>query len=257
MAGRSSTGDSRVKGLVKAIVSRAGYRIQPRYPGDFDQSLIDIVKRVEPYTQTTPEGIAATCQAVEYIVRGGIPGACVECGVWKGGSAMAIALALLQLADNDRDLYLFDTFAGMPEPSESDVTLKGANARSEWRRHRRGNLNAWNYVPLDQVRGNVYATGYDSARVHLVKGMVEETVPAEAPAEIALLRLDTDWYESTRHELVHLYPRLAAGGVLIVDDYGFWQGARKATDEYFAAQGGRILLSRVDVGARIAVKQEP
>jgi O-methyltransferase len=104
------------------------------------------------------------------------------------------------------------------------------------------------------VRQAVLSTGYDAARLHFVKGKVEDTLPAEAPPQICLLRLDTDWYESTRHELRHLYPRLARGGVLIIDDYGHWQGARQATDEYLAEQRIPLLLNRIDYGARIALK---
>jgi O-methyltransferase len=84
---------------------------------------------------------------------------------------------------------------------------------------------------------------------------VERTLPDRAPAEIALLRLDTDWYESTRHELVHLYPRLSAGGVLIVDDYGHWAGAKRAVDEYLGEQAEPLLLHRIDYTGRIAIKQ--
>jgi len=86
-----------------------------------------------------------------------------------------------------------------------------------------------------------------------VQGKVEETVPANAPDQIALLRLDTDWYESTRHELEHLYGRLASGGVLIIDDYGWWQGSREATEELLRKTGQRLLLVRAGTG-RIAVK---
>jgi O-methyltransferase len=248
--------ESRYKRIAKALVARAGYRIQPRYPGDFDKTLVETIERVAPYTQTTPEGVAATCQATEYVVKSGIVGACVECGVWKGGSMMAIALTLLRLGDTGRDLYLFDTFAGMPEPGEADVTVRGASATGTWERKRRGDVNDWNYVSLDDVRDTLLATGYPGDRLHFVKGRVEETLPDAAPPEIALLRLDTDWYESTRHELVNLFPRLSPHGVLIIDDYGFWRGARKATDEYFESQGIPIMLSRIDVGARIAVKKD-
>jgi hypothetical protein len=100
----------------------------------------------------------------------------------------------------------------------------------------------------------VLATGYPAERVHLVRGPVEETLPAAAPERLALLRLDTDWYASTRHELEHLYPRLVDGGVLIVDDYGHWQGARQAVDEYFAGTAPPPLLHRIDYTARIGVK---
>jgi hypothetical protein len=98
------------------------------------------------------------------------------------------------------------------------------------------------------------STGYDARHIAYVKGKVEETLPQDAPDQIALLRLDTDWYESTYHELVHLYPRLAVGGVLIIDDYGHWQGARRAVDQYISENKLKLLLNRVDYTARICVK---
>ena len=91
--------------------------------------------------------------------------------------------------------------------------------------------------------------GSGPERIHFVEGKVEDTIPAHAPERIALLRLDTDWYESTRHELEHLYPRLSRGGVLIIDDYGHWQGARQAVDEYFG-DAHAALLNRIDYTAR-------
>jgi hypothetical protein len=104
------------------------------------------------------------------------------------------------------------------------------------------------------VRNNVCGTGYPREKLHFVVGKVEDTIPATMPRKIALLRLDTDWYDSTKHELSHLFPLLRPQGVLIVDDYGHWQGARKAVDEYFAAHQTGILLHRIDYTGRIAVK---
>ena len=106
----------------------------------------------------------------------------------------------------------------------------------------------------ESVRATLLETGYPPERLHFVRGAVEETVPAAAPEQLALLRLDTDWYESTRHELVHLYPRLSDGGILIVDDYGHWEGCRRAVDEYFASDADPILLNRIDYTGRIAIK---
>lgn len=103
------------------------------------------------------------------------------------------------------------------------------------------------------MRQLLFATGYPQERLHFVRGRVEDTLPEQAPERIALLRLDTDWYESTHHELVHLYPRLADRGVLIVDDFGHWDGARRAVEEYFADQPP-LLLHRTDYTARIAIK---
>ena len=101
------------------------------------------------------------------------------------------------------------------------------------------------------MRRTVAATGYPMDRERFVPGPVEETLPAAAPETIALLRLDTDWYESTRHELVHLFPRLRPGGVLIVDDYGHWSGAKHSVDEYFSGTGQHILLNRIDYTGRM------
>ncbi|MCW2967337.1 MAG: macrocin O-methyltransferase, partial [Solirubrobacteraceae bacterium] len=104
------------------------------------------------------------------------------------------------------------------------------------------------------VRNTVLGTGYPPERIHFVRGPVEETLPEHAPERLALLRLDTDWYESTRAEMEHLYPRLSDGGVLIIDDYGHWDGARRAVEEHFAANGDAPLLHRIDYTGRIGIK---
>ncbi len=163
---------------------------------------------------------------------------------------MMAALALLDLGDTGRDFYLYDTFEGMAEPSEAD----GAVAASEWRRQQRETLNTWCYSPLEEVQQNMRKTGWPLAQLHYPKGKVEDTIPGTMPDKIALLRLDTDWYESTLHELHYLYPRLMSGGVLIVDDYGDWQGARRAVDEYFHALDVPVLLNRLDQTGRLVIK---
>jgi hypothetical protein len=238
-------------------LARLGYFLPPFLSPDYEPELERTIRRVRRYTMTTPRRIAALCDGVEHAVRTGVPGAVVECGVWKGGSMMAAALTLMRLGATERDLYLFDTFQGMPPPTEEDVisAYDGYSPMRHWRRRRReGGANSWHYVPAEEVRAAVLSTGYPAERVHLVEGRVEETLPAAAPEEVAVLRLDTDWYESTKHELVHLYPRLWPGGVLILDDYGHYEGARRAVDEYFEEAGGRPLLTRVDYTGRMAVK---
>ena len=170
---------------------------------------------------------------------------------------MAIANTLMRLGHTGRNIYLFDTFeAGWPEPAQEDVTIHGETPQEVYERQReRGLTDDWFCAPVDGVRDAMRLTGYPEASVHLVKGRVEDTVPGQAPETIALLRLDTDWYVSTRHELVHLYPRLSKDGVLIVDDYGTWKGARKATDDYLKTHDIAMLLNRVDdSGCRIGVK---
>ena len=98
------------------------------------------------------------------------------------------------------------------------------------------------------------STGYPEDKIKLIKGKVEETIPRSIPTHLALLRLDTDWYESTKHELRYLYPLLEAQGILIIDDYGHWQGAKKAVDEYFRTNQDEVSLHRIDFTARALVK---
>ena len=242
--------------IANAVVGRFGLELRPTgFRSDFEADSAALIRRVQPYTMTPPDRIYAMIQAVRYICRAGINGSIVECGVWRGGSMMAAALTLLEAKRWDVDLYLFDTYEGMPAPDQVDVDSRGRDAASQLAAvQRTKESRIWAYSPLAEVKHNLIETGYDTDRLHFVKGKVEDTVPEHAPAEISLLRLDTDWYASTRHELEHLYPRLARGGVLILDDYGWWKGSRRAFDEYAAENGIHLLLSRIDNAGRVAIK---
>lgn len=224
-------------------------------PPDVDDDARNVIETVAPFTMTSPERILALRDAVNHVARHRIPGAIVECGVWRGGSMMAAALTLLASGDR-RQLWLFDTFEGMSPPAEADRDVHGTDAATLLSAEDRATGDTWCYSPIDDVKANVLATGYPESLVHFVQGRVEDTIPGTIPDEIAILRLDTDWYESTKHELAHLYPRLSPGGVLIIDDYGHWQGARRAVDEYIAATGERLFLSRIDYTGRLAVKPD-
>lgn len=217
------------------------------YPADFSPEDIALCRKVERQTMTSPERIVALAAAIRAVVANRIPGAIVECGVWRGGSMMAAAMTLLAAGDGNRELVLFDTFEGMTAPGERDVSVAGQPAS---RSAPEGSCRSTEA----EVAANLRSTGYPPQRVRLVKGRVEETVPGQAPGEIALLRLDTDWYESTRHELIHLYPRLSRGGALIIDDYGHWSGARRAVDEFLATVSPQPLLWRIDYTARCCIK---
>jgi O-methyltransferase len=221
----------------------------------------EVIERSLPHSLTSRPRVLALIDAVRYCQARGVPGAFAECGVWRGGSVVAMILTLQELGIDDRDIYLYDTFEGMPEPTALDTSRLESPALDTWNEASTSGDKAWPHFFNDEifseqiVRDNVLSTGYPEERVRFVRGKVEETVPGVAPDQIALLRLDTDWYESTRHELIHLYPRLVPGGVLIIDDYGHWEGARRAVDEYFAEQAEPILLSRIDYTARIGVKR--
>lgn len=227
--------------------------IPARIPPDFDPLTAAVVREVMPFTMTSPERIAALRQAVIHVCRHGIAGAIVECGVWRGGSMMAVARTLLEIGAS-RDLVLFDTFAGMTPPEPIDRDIAGTPAATALDREDVATGATWAASPLADVVANLRSTGYPADRMRLVAGDVAETLPREAPERIAILRLDTDWYASTRHELEHLYPRLAVGGVLIVDDYGHWEGARRAVDEFLERTSAPILLNRIDYTGRIGIK---
>ncbi len=215
---------------------------------DVDPGVLAIIEKTRPYTLTSAERVAALCAAVDYVVSANVSGSIVECGVWRGGSLAAAALRLVDLEATDRDLYGYDTFTGMTEASSLDIDYRG-KSWSDWQPPGAPDPGA----ALVDVESLMRTTGYPPERVHLVAGDVSETLTAHAPDQVALLRLDTDWYESTLLELTHLYPRLEVGGVLIVDDYGHYRGARKAVDDYFETH--RIFLHRIDYTGRIAVKQ--
>lgn len=219
-------------------------------PADCDSATAEICRRVKPYTLTPPPRIMALCESIRYLDRAGIAGPIVECGVWRGGSMMAAALTLLELGSTRRDLHMFDTFTEMPLPDERDTHMSGRPGPEFFADVIAGD-EVYDLLPLEQVRELLEGTGYPRERLRFVPGLVEETIPAEAPEEIALLRLDTDWYRSTIHEMRHLYPRIVSGGILIVDDYGEFAGARQAVDEYLAEDGRPVLLNRVDFSCRL------
>ncbi len=246
------------KNVIKNLLSKSKYEIRLRRPSDFSEFEQNLIQKVSPYTMTEPEKVYAFIHAVRYVINAKIKGDIVECGVWRGGSMMAAALTLLDMGVQNKNLFLYDTYEGMPSPSTEDVSvISGETAESDLKKFKKdeklANIHA--YASLDSVKKNVLSTNYPREHVHFIKGLVEHTIPEKAPKDIAILRLDTDWYSSTHHTMTHLFPRLARGGILILDDYGHWQGAKKAVDEYIKAQGiNNIYLARINYSCRVAVK---
>jgi O-methyltransferase len=243
--------------LRRGAAAAQGATADPPLVSDEDRA---IIARARPFTMTSDERLQALIDAVRYCQRRGVPGAFAECGVWRGGSVLTMILVLQELGVDDRDIHLFDTFEGMTAPTEHDTSALDPPALETWQKAEQSGKQAWSELFNGQVfdeasvRKMLASTGYPPERLHFARGPVEETLPGAAPERLALLRLDTDWYESTRHELEHLWPRLADGGVLIVDDYGHWEGARRAVDEYFDTSAAPVLLSRIDYTGRIAIK---
>jgi O-methyltransferase len=236
-------------------ISRLKARTEPlAHLSDQPPWIHRIIEKVTPYTMTSPERLASLCQAISYICKNDIQGDVVECGVWKGGSMMAAALALLHFGTTERSLFLFDTFDGMSEPTDTDVLASTKEKADSLLKGSEKKDAVWAFSPIEEVSTNLQSLGYPRDKVVLIKGKVEETIPYSFPRQIALLRLDTDWYESTKHELKHLYPLLITKGPLIIDDYGHWEGARRAVDEYIEAERLPLLLNRIDYTGRIAIK---
>lgn len=223
---------------------------------DMDPAFIPLYNECKPYTLIRVERMYSLYKAVQYIVKKGIRGDFVECGVWKGGASMLMAKTLLSMNVTDRKIYMYDTYEGMTRPTEEDRSvMSGTTPVLElWQKNQSGDHNDWCYGPLEGVQTTMKATGYPSENLIFVKGPVEETLPKTMPGPVALLRLDTDWYSSTKHEMEHLFPLLVPGGVLILDDYGYWAGARQAVDEYLNQQKIALLLHRDDDSGATGIK---
>lgn len=215
-----------------------------------------IVRTACRYSMAGTRRMSALVSSVEYCIREGIEGDFVECGVWRGGSALAIALKLEQMGVADRNLWLYDTFQGMTAPTELDVeaatgtaadTLMNATELGD------GN-NVWAHASLEDVRKTLSLTTYPTQRVSYVVGDVTTTLTERAPEAICLLRLDTDFYDSTRAELEVLYSRVSSRGLVVIDDYGHWLGARAAVDEFIAAISERPLMVPLDYTGRLLIK---
>ncbi len=246
---------SRAAGKFGLTVSRTS-SLHNRLPIEATSTDRQIIDKVRPFTMTSTERIWTLVQAVDYLENNSVQGDFVECGVWRGGSVMAMVLRLQQLNAADRKIWLYDTFEGMTPPTKEDVdAVAGTTAAQllETTQSADGD-NVWCIANQSDVERNLATTNYPIQNLKYVVGDVSETLKVNVPEKIALLRLDTDWYESTKFELEVLYPKLVIGGVCILDDYGHWQGARKAVDDYFANKAARPLLLPVDFSGRIFIK---
>lgn len=251
-----------MKKILKKILEKLGYSVsridknRTPYPDIKDPEFWEIYHLCKPYTMTSVEPMYALYCSVKYILSGDIKGSFVECGVWRGGSSMLIAKMLSNRNIIDRKIYLYDTFEGMPEPTINDIDYSGNNASKllmENESNKEGSV--WCFADLSDVQNNLRLTNFPERNLVYIKGKVEDTIPKIIPKEnIALLRLDTDWYESTKHELTFLFPKLEVNGVLIIDDYGHWQGCKIAVDEYLNENNVSMLLNIIDYTVRVGIK---
>ncbi len=248
--------------LIRRFLQARGYDIvktnqyvKNGVPVDMEPAFAALHAQCKTFTMTSVERQYAVFKSIEYIVKNNIKGDVVECGVWRGGNSMMMALALQHFGDTSRRIFLYDTFEGMSDPTEQDRQFDGTDAAIEFNASKRTDgANDWCYADINDVQQNMKSTNYPFSQISFVKGKVEDTLPATLPNNIAVLRLDTDWYASTYHEMQHLYPLLEKGGALIIDDYGHWQGAREAIDTYLREQNIQLLLQRSDYTGRMAIK---
>lgn len=244
------------------ILGKLGFNISlssqnPYYP-ELETQEIDFVKKVyaKSLTMTSFESLTTLAIICKHFSHSKKIGCFVEVGVWRGGSSLVGKKFLGQ----SREYLLFDTYAGMTEPTEHDFRAGSKDYSStieKWQSEKRGEINNWVFASLEEVKQNFRDFQLLDSKVKFIKGDVKETLNGESiPERILVLRLDTDFYESTLLELKVLWPKVVSGGVLILDDYGHWEGARRAVDEYFLSIGENNLL-KIPIaggGGRIVIK---
>lgn len=244
-----------MKLLVSNLVFKLGYSIKKLVP--LQKNYEDIIRFVKPYTITPKYSIVVLLDSVHHIITNKIEGDIVECGVWRGGSIMAIAKMLIDLKNQSKEIYLFDTFEGMTKPDkEIDFDIRGTSMLEKFEKMKITEESSnWMCSSLLEVKKAVYSTGYDKEKFHFIQGKVEHTLPQKSPKKISLLRLDTDFYQSTKHEMINLFPRLSKGGIIIIDDYGSHLGSKKAVDEYLSENNIILFLCRIgEGGIRVGIK---
>jgi len=226
----------------------------PEYPVEFNDEEIKLIKYVleNGLTIVSKERLFATLMSCKYVIKNNIEGDFVECGVWRGGNSI-IAAEMFKLYNSRKKVYLYDTFEGMTSSTEIDVSsVTGLTAKETFDSQK---LDKWCYASIDDVKNNFSKFGLLSENIIFIQGDVLQTLEQNnIPEKIAVLRLDTDWYESTKKEMEILYPRIVAGGVLMIDDYGHWRGSKKAVDEFFEKNGYRPFLQYIDYTGRLGIK---
>lgn len=251
-----------IDGMVEGwgpVAPRVTDKLKARFPDIVDQRFWDIANAALPHTALSIQRLYAIFQAIDYLAYRKISGDVVECGVFKGGGAIALIKSLAIFGLTDRKVFLLDTFEGWPEPSAEDTDIFGQNHKKNYHKEIETSSKTSCYR-LDNFFERTKSAIYENTRefpesnIIFLKGMVENTLPNDQVGHLCLLRLDTDYYESTKWELQQLYPQLNDNGILLIDDYGQFHGARKAVDEYFSVRREKLLFSRDDFSGRTAIK---
>jgi O-methyltransferase len=256
-----------LKKKIKNILNTLGYELINKNQkiaelSKQDEELIDTISK---YSMTPKIRIFKLLQSLKHLKHHDIKGDYVECGVWKGGNLILFKkflenedlIAELSNEKNreNKNIYGFDTFEGMTEPDVNDYDLSNNNSAVDLLKNDKNKkTNLWGVVSLEDVMDNLSNNLKDLKNIHLIKGPVEQTLTNEKniPKNISLLRLDTDWYSSTKKELEILYEKVSHGGIIIIDDYGHWGGSKKAVDEFFKDK--YVWMHYVDYACRLIIK---
>ncbi len=218
-----------------------------------DRKLISVISK---YSMTPTIRIYNLLQALRHIKQKNIDGDLVECGVWKGGNVILFKKFLEnELKNSNKKIFAYDTYEGMNQPSELDYNLTNkVSADILLKKEKNKNSNIWGISKIEEVKKNISENVKSLNDINFIKGEVEQTLNHEKnlPSKISLLRLDTDWYLSTKKELEVLYERVSSGGIVIIDDYGHWNGSKKAVDEFFSNK--YVWMHYVDYACRLIIK---
>ncbi len=194
----------------------------------------EAIKRCTPYTLTSQARMSMLWDAIEDVHKKDIPGCFVEAGVYKGGSSMLAAYAM-KYFDMERDIFMFDTFKGMTQPGENDYKMNKEVSSNEylkkWKDNQKETHNEWCYASYPEVLHNINGVGYPF--FDMITGNVLKTVQKGMCSSIAVLRIDVDFYDATKHMLDKFYDQVEDGGYIIFDDYWCWNGTHKAVNEFF------------------------
>lgn len=239
------------KNIIKKIAGYSGYKFIKKIDHELENTSSfnkELIKDFSKYTMTSNMKIFSLIKAFEYIHKFQIAGDFVECGVYTGGNIM-ILKKLIEKNNLKKKIYAYDTFEGMTSPTSNDIKIDGTVASEKILIK-----DNWSSCSLEKVKKNFTEMNLELDNIQFIKGKVEDTlkISENLPNKISILRLDTDFYESTKMELKYLYPLIVDGGILIIDDYGSWLGSKKATDEYFSEK--KIFMHFIDHSARMIIK---
>lgn len=227
------------------------YKRQENYIAEIKKQDLDFITKISKFSMCSPANHWAIIQSINHIKSLKLEGDLVECGVLEGGNL--ILYEYLNKKNNlKKKIYAYDTFEGMSNPSIIDKDFKNNSAIKI-----KKNNSKWCYAALETVKKNIISFNQNLNNFIFIKGDVSNTLndKKNLPKKISLLRLDTDFYKSTMKELKVLYPRLVKNGVLIIDDYGHWKGAKKAVDKYFNLKKNFIWFQRIDYASRLFIKK--